>query len=147
MLGTLLTALNVKGKPRPVTTVHPKFNWPSGSYTRMETANFKITSRTDAMTTQKIAAQLEEFYALWTQAFYPLWAAPGVTTGRLAGRNTNWQRRQQVDVVLCKDRNDYLKTLGVAEANIGVSVGYYSPDDQLSFFYPTRTSRLRSFMN
>ncbi len=141
VLGTLLTALNVKGKPRPVTTVHPKFNWPSGSYSRMETTNFKITSRVDAAKTQRIAAQLESFFALWTQSFYPLWAAPGVTSQRLAGRNTNWQRKQQVDVVLCKDREDYLKTLGVAESNIGVSVGYYSPEAQLSFFYLTTTCK------
>ena len=136
VLGTLLAALNVKGKPRPVTTVHPKFKWPGGSYSRMETANFKITSRTDAVRTQQIAAQLETFYALWTQSFYPLWAAPGVTAQRIAGRNTSWQRKQQVDVVLCKNREDYLNTLGVAEANIGVSVGYYDPDSQMSFFYP-----------
>lgn len=136
VLGTLLTALNVKGKPRPVATIHPKFGWPAGSYSRMETANFKISSRADAAETQKIAVKLEAFYALWTQAFYPLWAAPGITTQRLSGRSTNWQRRQQVDVVLCKNRDDYLKTLGVAESNIGVSVGYYSPEAQMSFFYP-----------
>ena len=136
VLGTLLAALTVRGKPRPVTTVHPKFNWPGGTYSRMETANFKITSRADAAKTQQIAAQLETFFALWTQSFYPLWAAPGVTNQRISGRNTNWQRKHQVDVVLCKDRDDYLKTLGVAESNIGVSVGYYSPDAQMSFFYP-----------
>lgn len=136
VLGTLLAALNVKGKPRPVTSVHPKFNWPGGSYSRMETTNFKITSRADTAKTQQIAAKLEAFYALWTQSFYPLWAAPGVTAQRLSGRNTSWQRKHQVDVVLCKDRDDYLKTLGVAESNIGVSVGYYNPDAQMSFFYP-----------
>lgn len=136
VLGGLLPALNVKGKPRPVNIVHPTFSWPAGSYSRMETANFKITSRAEPAKTQQIAAQLETFYALWTQSFYPIWAAPGVTTQRLSERNTSWQRKQQVDVVLCKDREDYLKTLGVAEANIGVSVGYYSPDAQMSFFYP-----------
>lgn len=136
VLGTLATALNVRGKPRPVTTVHPKFGWPNGSYSRMETANFKITSRAEPGETQRIAAQLEAFYVLWTQAFYPLWAAPGVTTQRLNGRNTSWQRKHQMEVVLCKNREDYLKTLGVAESNIGVSVGYYSPEAQMSFFYP-----------
>ncbi len=136
VLGPLLAALNVKGKPRSVPTVHPKFGWAAGSYSRMETTNFKITSRADASETQRIAAQLETFYALWTQAFYPLWAPPGAAKQRLAGRNSNWQRKQQVDVILCKDREDYLTTLGVAEANIGVSVGYYSPEAQLSFFYP-----------
>ncbi len=37
-----------QGQAASVTTVHPKFNWPSGSYSRMETTNFKITSRVDA---------------------------------------------------------------------------------------------------
>ncbi len=146
-LGTLLPALQVRGKPRPVTTVHPQFKWPAGSYSRMETTNFKITSRADAQQTQRIAARLEAFYALWTQAFYPLWAPPGVAAERLAGRGSNWQRRQQVDVVLCKDREDYLQTLGVAESNIGVSVGFYSPEARLSFSTQTKVSMPRSIMN
>ena len=135
-LAPLLAALNVKGKPRLVTIVHPQFQWASGTYSRMETANFKITSRSSVAETQRIAAQLETFYALWTQAFYPLWAAPGVTAQRLSGRNVNWQRRQQFDVVLCKDRDDYLKTLGIAESNISISVGYYNPESEMSYFYP-----------
>ncbi len=136
VLGAMLSGLQVKARPRPSNMAHPQFGWPPGSYSRLETTNFKVTSRADAAQTIEIANRLEAYYALWTQAFYPLWAAPNLTQSRLAGRNTNWSKRNQFDVVLCKDRADYLKTLGMAESNIGVSVGYYNAQAQMAFFYP-----------
>lgn len=136
VLGPMVASLTIRNQPRTSLAAHPTFAWPAGSFSRLETANFKIVSHADAATTQAIARQLEHFHALWTQVFYPLWAPPNVTTARFSGRNATWSRRQTFDVVLCKDRADYLKVLGADEANIGVSVGYYNPDSQTSFFYP-----------
>lgn len=135
VLGSMLQALNVRGKPRNSVVPHGQFGWPAGTYTRFDTANFQIVSRTDAATTIATAQQLERFYVLWTQVFYPFWAPPGVTQARLDGRDTRWQPRREFKVVLCKDRRDYLQTLGVSETNIGVSVGYYNPELRMAFFY------------
>jgi len=136
VLGPLLVGLNVRNRPRSSPTPHPQFGWPQGSFTRLDTANFQIISRADSQQTLAVAAQLETAFALWTQVFYPLWAPPRVLQARLAGRNPAWQPRREFRVVLCKDRQEYLQTLGVSEANIDVSVGYYNPETRLSFFYP-----------
>ncbi|MCC6508310.1 MAG: hypothetical protein IT423_04335, partial [Pirellulaceae bacterium] len=135
VLAPLLSALTIKSKPRVAKAAH-ELGWAPGTYLQLESTNFKLISRADAATTTALAQQLENFFALWTQTFYPLWAPPNVTSARLAGRNTNFSRRQQMSVVLCQDRQDYLKTLRVSETNIDVSVGYYNPDRQLAFFYP-----------
>lgn len=135
-LGPLLAAMNVRARPRTSQTPHPNFNWPAGSFTRLDTANFQLLSRADAAQTIAVATQLEQFHTLWTQMFFPLWAPPGVTKARLGGRNTRWEKKRQFNVVLCKDRQDYLNALGAAEENIGVSVGYYNAQMQTAIFYP-----------
>lgn len=135
-LGPLLATMNVRARPRASQTPHPHFNWPAGSFSRLDTANFQVLSRADTAQTIAIAKQLEQFHSLWTQMFYPLWAPPGVTKARLAGRNTRWEKRRQFNVVVCKDRQDYLTALGASEENIGVSVGYYNAEAQLAIFYP-----------
>lgn len=135
-LGPLLPAMNVRSRPRPSAVPYAQLSWAAGSFTRLETANFEVLSRADAQQTIAIATQLEQFHALWTQMFFPLWAPPGVTKARLAGRSTRWEKRRQFNVVVCKDRRDYLAALGASEENIGVSVGYYNAQMQVAIFYP-----------
>lgn len=135
-LGPLLPALSIRTRPRAWRVADPKLGWPAGSFSRLDTANFQIISRADANTTTAIARRLEQFYALWSQVFFPLWARPGAVGDRLAGRGTSWTPRREFRVVVCKDRSEYLSALGVSEANIGVSVGYYNSESRMSFFYP-----------
>ncbi len=145
VLGPLLVPLRTKAKARNSPLAHPQFGWPAGSYVRVDTANFQLLSRADTATTLALAADLERFYALWTQWFYPLWAAPNVTNAQLGGRSASWQTKREFRVILCKDRKDYLQVLGAGEDNIGVSVGYYSPENRMSFFYPDAQLRPTMF--
>lgn len=136
ILGPLATAMRVRPQVRRATAAHPEFAWPAGSYHRVETPHFKITGRGETSASVQLARQLEQFYALWSQVFYPLWAPPGQLAARFAGGSAAWPHRQALQVVWLADRDDYLTTLGVAETNIGVSVGYYAPHLRKSFFYP-----------
>ena len=112
------------------------FGWEARSYSRVDSPHFTLLTRANAKSSRRIAQQLEQFYVLWSQVFYPLWAAPGTLQSRLAGKGTPWPRHERLRVVLLEDRSEYLRILGVAEDNIGVSVGYYAPDAKTSFFYP-----------
>ncbi len=112
------------------------FGWKARTYSRVDSPHFTLLTRADAKSSRRIAQQLEQFYVLWSQVFYPLWAAPGILQSRLEGKGTPWPRHERLRVVLLKDRSEYLRILGVAEDNIGVSVGYYAPDAKTSFFYP-----------
>lgn len=135
ILGTLATAARVKPRLRKGTIPHADFGWPAGSYSRIETPHFMLTTRSDPRESIELAQSMETFYALWRQVFYPLWAPPGTLTRRFAGRNLPWEKSREMQVTLLRDRDDYLQVLGVAEKNAAISVGYYEPRLQKSFFY------------
>lgn len=135
ILGTLATAARVKPRLRKGTIPHSEFGWPAGSYSRIETPHFMLTTRGEPRESIELAHTMEAFYALWRQVFYPLWAPPGVLTRRFDGRNLPWEKSREMQVTLLRDRDDYLQVLGMAEKNVAISVGYYEPRLQKSFFY------------
>ncbi len=137
-LGRLATSATVRPVVRKSTAKHPTFNWPGNSYTRVESPHFYLTSRASTAETIELGTQLEEFYSLWTQFFYPLWAPPGLLKSRLSGGTSPFETQRQIKVVLLRDRADYIETLGTREENIGVSVGYYDPSSQTSYFFPDK---------
>src|SRR5690606_33884125 len=132
---TLAKAATVTPRLRKGAAVHPDYGWPAGSYSRIQSPHFILTTRGDPRSSLELAQLMERFYALWRQMFYPLWAAPGVLDKRFEGRSTPWERPKEMSVVLLADREDYLRLLGMAEQNAAVSVGYYAPQLQTSFFY------------
>ncbi len=136
ILGTLATTAGVRPRMRKGTAPQTDFGWPAGSYSRIQTPHFMLTTRADAKESLELATSMEEYYALWRQMFFPLWAAPGVLQKRFAGQNIPWERSSEFAVTLLRDREDYLEVLKVAERNAAVSVGYYAPSIQKSFFYP-----------
>lgn len=128
--------------------------WRNGSYTQAETAHFKIYSHADAASTRQVAADLERTYWIWTQVFFPLWegrqqvsvhfedydsAAAGKVSEHLAARRARVSSRTKLRVVLLKDAEDYVKTLGESIPGIERSTGFYSDQNRTSFFYPTET--------
>lgn len=107
-----------------------------------QTRHFDILSRASAEDTQKMAGEVEQFYAIWTQVFYELWAPPGRLKSRMNGAAAQWpEPKESMQIVLLADRDEYLKAIGAAEANIAVSVGYYSPRSKCCYFYWTDEAR------
>ncbi len=145
ILGTLATAATVRPRLRKGTAPHPDFGWPAGSYSRIETPHFLLTTRGDPRQSVELAQLMEQYYALWRQVFYPLWAKPGMLTNKFEGRNTPWEKSNEMAVVLLRDRQDYLQVLGVAEQNAAVSVGYYAPQAKTSFFYAATNYQVTLF--
>lgn len=135
-LGRLATSATMRPAVRRSSSKHPTFNWPGNSYTRVESPHFYLTSRATTAETIALAMQLEEFYSLWTQFFFPLWSPPGLLKSRLNGGASPFETQRQIKVVLLRDRADYIETLGAREENIGVSVGYYDPNSETSYFFP-----------
>ncbi len=135
-IGGLASGINAAVRARKSTVAHAQFAWPAGSFSRVDLPHFLLTTRADNHQTAAFAKQLETFYVLWTQVFYPLWAAPGLLAEKIEGGSAAWEPRRQIRVVLLSDRKEYLQTLGASEENIGVSVGYYNPELRTSFFYP-----------
>ncbi len=136
VLGRLATSSTARPQLRRSSGQHPTYAWPGNSYTRVESPHFYLTSRATTPQTIELATQLEEFYALWTQFFFPLWSPPGLLQAKLEGRSGQFESQRQIKVVFLRDRADYIATLGVKEENIGVSVGYYDPQSETSYFFP-----------
>ena len=136
-LGRLATSCSVRPVVRRSTAKHPTYGWPGNSYTRVESPHFLLTSRATTSETIELAMKLEEFYALWTQYFFPLWSPPGLLKSRLEGGTSPFESQRQIKVLLLRDRADYVESLA-REENIGVSVGYYDPDKQTSYFFPDK---------
>lgn len=136
VLGPLASAAQVRPRLRGSTASHPQFSWPGPSYRRIQTPHFLVTTRAKAKESLDISQQLEAAHALWSQLFFEQWAEPGQLAGRLAGGNQPWKESRKMEVILLRDRDDYLETLGVREKNIGVSVGYYNAQAKQSYFYP-----------
>ena len=119
----------------------PELGWAAGSYQRIDAPHFTVLSQADVRKTRQLALELEQFYALWTQMFYELWAPPDFLKARIKDPGFPLPEHERLQVVLLKDRAQYLRVLGVAEDNIGVSVGYYNPHAKMSFYYPAEDLR------
>jgi Leucine-rich repeat (LRR) protein len=134
-LGPLVTALTARPTQRPGLKV-PELS-ASALLPRWQSRNFQLASRATAKESLAMISQLERFHALWTQYFYELWATAGVLANRIDGGNNAWPDTERMEVMLLANRKEYLQLLGVAEDNIGASVGYYNPIRKLSIFYQT----------
>lgn len=138
ILSPLTKTANYVAQPAKGRVPISELGWEARSYSRVDSPHFTLLTRADRKASQKIARQLEQYYVLWSQVFYPFWASPGVLEKRLSGKTTSWPKHDRMVVVLLENRSEYLRVLGVAEDNIGISVGYYNPSAKKSFFYPEK---------
>lgn len=144
-LGEMLVGLEAKVRLSRPSTAHPQLGWQAGTYNLIDTPHFQVTTRADARQSAAFASQLESFYALWTQVFYPLWAAPNQMRSRFDSGTSDLNTKQEIQVVLLRSRKEYIDVLGAKEENIGISVGYYNPELKTSFFYPDQNLQATLF--
>lgn len=133
VLGKLATSLAARPQQRNGVKVN-ELNL-LGNINRWQSPNFQLYTRASAKASLAMVQQLEQFYVLWTQCFYELWAPAGVLKDRIAGGERAWPDSDRMNVVLLGSRDEYLKLLGTSEENIGLSVGYYNPTIKMSIFY------------
>jgi hypothetical protein len=132
-IGQPLTAISLRPLQRGSFTL-PEFPR-SGNFQRWQSRHFEVYSRMNAKATTETVQAMERFFLIWLQAFYELWAPPGLLNARLNGSATAWPEFNKLQVVLFADRNEYIQALGVMEANISASTGYYNPATQRCYFY------------
>ncbi len=137
VLGALARGVTSKSRVTRGRVQIPELGWQAGTYSLFETPHFRILSCANKPESLRLAQQLEEFYAIWSQVFFPLWAPPGLMRAKLTEQKGDWPKQRGIEVVLLENRAEYLKVLGVSEDRIGISVGYYNPGLHQSFFYPS----------
>ncbi len=120
--------------------------WPAGSYAQIQTPHFVISSQAPAKIAHEVANICEQSFCLWQQLFFNYWGSSENLVGRIAGQDVPLGNVPKFQLVLFKNRDDYLRALKSAETNIEVSTGYYHPTMHCSFFYwgdPRSSTTLR----
>ncbi len=99
---------------------------------RYDTAHFQLYTDVNQERLQQVVIELEQFYAVWTQIFFPLWnQAPGWIENPQAPRLKAVPKHR---VVLFADPARYQEALKTEGDVVAISTGFYSDLLRLSFF-------------
>ena len=119
----------------PGKSAHARFGWRRNEYWGVESPHFRIVTSHSPQAALALAAQLEDLHCVWRQVFFPLWSSAEALRKRCAGRAEPLETGGKHEVVLFRNREEYLAQLGSAEPQIGVSLGYYAKNSRIAFFY------------
>ncbi len=139
---THVEALRILGSPaneapraKPVRTRHPRFGWAPGQSWRVESAHYDIRTNHSADEGIRLASRLEQLYTAWRQVFAEYWLTEADLRRALEGGALPPPARRKLQVVIFRDRDEYLEQLRAAHPQIGLSEGYYAPQERIAFFY------------
>lgn len=106
---------------------------PIQSMDRFETEHFVLLSDVAPERADQVARDIEKFYLVWTQLFFPLWKSREHWdhTAKISRPPTTIKHR----VVLFKDAAQYAHLLRSEGPGIGQSTGFYSDLKRISFFH------------
>jgi len=104
----------------------------------IETEHFIVLADVPSEVAAELAIELEQFHAVWTQLFFPLWKdrqrwnQAGIRTPRLPAQ-TRGVAANKMRVIVLRDRNQYQIALKSEGPQIGQSTGYYSGSLRTTF--------------
>ena len=122
-------------KPRRNRATHPLFGWPSDQYWVVDSEHFEVTTNLHVRAGRQVAEYLERVHSAWQQLFYEYWTVPGRLAARFRGEDVSLGPARTFDVVLFRDRDEYVQQLSRSEPQIEMSIGYYSLSHKMAFFY------------
>jgi hypothetical protein len=123
-------------QPTPGRKPHPKYGWPANKYWRHETPHYSIATSTSAKQAIELGQKMEELHALWRQAFFSFWTNQPALEHRMAGgKEALVKEPKKLDVVLFKDREEYVSALQPGEPKIELTTGIYLDKQQTVFLY------------
>lgn len=115
---------------------HPKLGWRRRSYWRLETPHYSILTNHSPKAAVDLGQRLEDFYDLWQQIFFTYWSNEEALAARLAGGNEPLARaRPKLNVVLFRNRAEYVDQLSPAQPQIAMTLGIYMDEQQTAYFY------------
>ena len=115
---------------------HPKLGWRRRTYWRLETPHYNILTNHSPKAAVELGRRLEDLYALWQQVFFIYWSSEEALAARLAGGNEPLARaRPKMNVVLFRNRAEYVSQLTPAQSQIALTLGIYMDEQQTAYFY------------
>ena len=122
-------------KTRRNRVTHPRFGWPSDQYWVVDSEHFEVTTNLHVRAGRQVAEYLERVHSAWQQLFYEYWTVPGRLAARFRGEDVSLGPEHAFEVVLFRDRDEYVQQLSRSEPQIEMSIGYYSQSHKMAFFY------------
>lgn len=116
-------------------STHPSFGWRRGEYRYVDSRHFRITTSAAPKDGVQLAGRLEDLYVVWRQVYFPAWCSPELLRGAIDGKRALPVRSGRYEVVLLRDRAEYLAQLAQSEPQIDVTLGYYHKGRRTAFFY------------
>jgi hypothetical protein len=124
---------------------HPDFGWRRNRYWRVESPHFRITTNANPKVAREMAARLEDLFVVWRQVFFLYWSTPQELRQQLKGTSFRPEIYDKHDIVLFRDRDEYLARLSPYEPQIELTLGYYSKDRQTALFYAADPSLISTW--
>lgn len=136
---TILGAKRVRESYKPSlkkgTYKHPLFGWAPGSYYRVETAHFTVTSHATAEETAELIRRLEILHQVWSQLFFNYWGNTASLSRSIdTGAALQFSKKRH-RVYLFADKSEYIEQLKDKVAGVEKSLGIYADKRSESFFY------------
>ncbi len=110
-------------------------NLPPGTERIVESENFSIATGLNAPTGRELAERLEHLYAVWQQLFVRYASSAESLERRFQGQTPSTRRSRRHQVVLFRDRQEYLDFLRPLEPLIDMTVGFYHERARTAYFY------------
>lgn len=122
-------------KPRTATVDHPKLGWRKNQHWTVDTAHFHIVTNHNAKSAADLAQRLEELHTVWRQLFFSYWSSPQKLAARFDGGRESLGPEHRHEVVLFRNRQEYVAKLKPDQPQIEVTVGLYLDSQQTAFFF------------
>jgi hypothetical protein len=113
---------------------HPRYAWPAGQYLQIATPHFQITTNDQRATATRLAETLEELHTVWEQLFFDCWGSSAMLRSRDAGKASRRPGRARHQVVMFRQRDEYLQYVQAIEPKAELTRGYYHAPSRTSFF-------------
>ncbi len=114
---------------------HPRLGWLPGEYLQLSTPHFRIVTNDRREAALRLAFALEELHAVWRQCFFPLWSSAAALDAAWNGRALEPLSRTPHQVVLFRNRQEYVAFLEPYEPDVQLTLGYYHIPSRTAYFY------------
>ena len=125
---------------RPSRRAHAKYGWRAGEYLQIDTPSFRISTNGNEASARSLAESLELVNATWRQLFFEYWSNTATLRTALGGRPLTSKRRARHQVVLFRNREEYIAEVSRIEPQAEMTLGYYHAPSRTAFFFGDRSN-------
>lgn len=125
------------------TQIQKIMQWKKKTYVRVTTPHFVIDSTASEEKTIELAKKLERWHDVWRQVFFEFWSNSTTVNRWIQGKGKARKSTRRFQVVFFADQESYVRELEPIIPGIGVSTGYYSDQEEASFFYDSNDLQIQ----